>query len=405
MVELLAPARDFAALSAAIKNGADSVYLGVEGCNMRANVSNFIPQSLKDAVRYCHEFNKKIYVCTNTIMRNKDINYFKEILPVIYSCDVDALIISDPGALKLARDEGIDIHMSIQANISNFSALNLFEELGVKRAVLSRELSLNEIKEIAENTDLEIEAFVHGAMCVAVSGRCFLSSSLYDKSANCGECLQPCRKSWRLTSEDSEMFELIQNENGSQILSPKDLCMIKHIPELIESGIDSFKIEGRARPADYVAAVTRVYREAVDSYESGNWKFNEKWIDELKKVFNRGFDTGFYFKTPYKTSRYNEATYIKKDIGSVLNYYKNVSAAEIRLWDDLKIDDEIIIQGNETGSLIQNVKSMQIEGKNIKEAQKGQNVGLFVEDKVRSNDTVYKRIKRNTNWSDDNDNS
>jgi putative protease len=392
LVELLAPARDFAALSAAIKNGADSVYLGIVGCNMRANVSNFTLRTLKDAVRYCHDFDKKIYVCTNTIMRNKDINYFKEILPVIYSYDVDALIISDPGALKLARDQGIDIHMSIQANISNFSALNLFEELGVKRAVLSRELSLNEIKEIAENTDLEIEAFVHGAMCVAVSGRCFLSSSLYGKSANCGECLQPCRKSWKLTSEDSEMFELIQNENGSQILSPKDLCMIKHVPELIESGIDAFKIEGRARPADYVAAVTRVYREAVDSYESGNWEFNEKWVDELKKVFNRGFDTGFYFKTPYKTSHYNEATYIKKDIGSVVNYYKNVSAAEIRLWDNLKVGDEIIIQGNETGSLIQNVKSMQIEGKNIKEAQKGQNVGLLVKNKVRPNDIVYKRI-------------
>lgn len=392
MVELLAPARDFAALSAAIKNGADSVYLGIVGCNMRANASNFTLEALKDAVRYCHEFNKKIYVCTNTIMRNKDIKYFKEILPVIHSVDADALIISDPGALKLARDQGIDIHMSIQANISNFSALNLFEELGVKRAVLSRELSLNEIKEIAENTDLEIEAFVHGAMCVAVSGRCFLSSSLYGKSANCGECLQPCRKSWKLISEDSEMFELIQNENGSQILSPKDLCMIKHVPELIESGIDAFKIEGRARPADYVAAVTQVYREAIDSYEGGNWEFNEKWIDDLKKVFNRGFDTGFYFKTPYKTSHYNEATYIKKDIGSVVNYYKNVSAAEIRLWDNLKIGDEIIIQGNETGSLIQNVKSMQIEGKNIKEAQKGQNVGLLVKNKVRPNDIVYKRI-------------
>jgi len=388
LVELLAPARDFSALSAAIKNGADSVYVGIEGCNMRANVSNFTLETLKDAVRYCHKFNKKIYVCTNTIMKNKDINYFKEILPVIHSVDADALIISDPGALKLARDEGIDIHMSIQANISNFESLNLFEELGVKHAVLSRELSLNEIKEIAENTDLEIEAFVHGAMCVAVSGRCFLSSSLYGKSANCGECLQPCRKSWRLTSEDSEMFELIQ----SHILSPKDLCMIKHIPELIEAGISVFKIEGRARPADYVATVTKIYREAIDSYESGNWEFNEKWVDELKKVFNRGFDTGFYFKTPYKTSRYNEATYIKKDIGAVVNYYKNVSAAEIRLWDDLKIGDEIIIQGNETGSLIQKVDSMQINGKDIEATGKCQNVGLLVKNRVRPNDIVYKRI-------------
>lgn len=394
IVELLAPARDFTALNAAVKNDADSIYLGIEGCNMRANVTNFTLETLKDAVKQCHDADKKIYVCTNTIMKNKDINYFKDILPVIHSYDVDALIISDLGALKLARDEGIDVHMSIQANISNFESLNLLEKFGVKRVVLSRELSLSEIKEIREKTNLEIETFVHGAMCVAVSGRCFLSSLLYEKSANCGECLQPCRKKWKLISEDSDEFELIQNENESHILSPKDLCMIKHVPELIEAGIDAFKIEGRARAADYVATVTRTYREAINSYKSGNWKFDEKWVEKLKKVFNRGFDTGFYFKTPYKTSSYNEATYSKKDIGSVVNYYKNVSAAEIRLWKDLKIGDEIIIQGSRTGSFSQKVESLQIESKDIQEAKKGQNVGLLVKEKVRPNDVVYKRIKR-----------
>jgi len=394
IVELLSPARDFTALNAAIKNGADSVYVGIEGCNMRANVTNFTFETLKDAVKQCHDADKKIYVCTNTIMKNRDIDYFKDILPVIHSYDVDALIISDLGALKLARDEGIDVHMSIQANISNFESLNLLEELGVKRVVLSRELPLSEIKEIKEKTNLEIETFIHGAMCVAVSGRCFLSSSLYEKSANCGECLQPCRKKWKLISEDSDEFELIQNENESHILSPKDLCMIKHVPELIEAGIDAFKIEGRARAADYVATVTKTYREAIDKYENGKWEFDEKWITELKKVFNRGFNTGFYFKTPYKTSSYNEAIYTKKDIGSVVNYYKKVSAAEIRLWEDLKISDEIIIQGNKTGSFVQRVESMQIDGKDIQEAKKGQNVGLLVKEKVRPNDIVYKRIKR-----------
>lgn len=394
IVELLSPARDFIALNAAIKNGADSVYVGIEGCNMRANITNFTLENLKDAVKQCHDADKKIFVCTNTIMKNKDITYFKEILPVLNSYEVDALIISDIGALKLAKEIDIDIHMSIQANISNFEALNLLEELGVKRVVLSRELSLAEIGKIAQNTNLEIETFIHGAMCVAVSGRCFLSSSLYDKSANCGECLQPCRKRWKLISEDEEEFELVQAENESHILSPKDLCMIKHVPELIESGIDAFKIEGRARPADYVATVTRVYRESIDRYEGGNWEFDEKGIEELKSVFNRGFDTGFYFKTPYRTSSYNEATYTKKDIGSVVNYYKNVTAAEIRLWEDLKIGDEIIIQGNKTGSFMQKVESMQIDGEDIREAEKGQNVGLFVKEKVRPNDLVYKRIKR-----------
>ncbi|MDP3065646.1 MAG: U32 family peptidase, partial [Methanobacteriaceae archaeon] len=392
--ELLSPARDFAALNAAINNGADSIYVGIEGCNMRANVSNFTLESLEDAVKQCHDLNKKIYVCTNTIMNNQDLNYFKEILPTLGSYAVDALIISDLGAIKIARDTGIEVHMSIQANISNFESLNLLEELKVKRVVLSRELSLPEIKEIAQTANLEIETFIHGAMCVAVSGRCFLSSALYNKSANCGKCLQPCRKRWKLISEDDEEVVLVQNEIESHIFSPKDLCMIKHIPDLIEAGINVFKIEGRARPADYVSTVTKVYREAIDSYKSGNWEFDEKWVEELKKVFNRGFDTGFYFKIPYKISRYNKSTHIKKDIGLVVNYYKNVSAAEIRLGDDLKIGDEIIIQGNKTGSLIQKVKSMQIEGNDIKEAEKGQNVGLSVENRVRPNDVVYKRVAR-----------
>ncbi|HEX3013274.1 MAG TPA: U32 family peptidase [Methanobacterium sp.] len=394
IVELLSPARDFQALNAAISNGADSVYVGIEGCNMRANVKNFTIQDLKEAVEMCHDADKKIYICTNTIMKNKDISYLKEIIPTIYSYGVDALIISDLGALKIARENDMEAHMSIQANVSNFESLNLLGELGVKRVVLSRELSLKEIREIKENTNLEIETFIHGAMCVAVSGRCFLSSHLYEKSANCGECLQPCRKEWKLTSEDRNEFKLLQNENESHILSPKDLCTIKYIPKLIEAGIDAFKIEGRARPADYVATVTRVYRAAIDSYESGSWEFNENWTKELKKVFNRGFDTGFYFKTPYKTSQYNESTHIKKDIGSVVNYYKNVSAAEIRLWDDLKVGDEIIIEGKTTGSLIQEVESMQIEGEDITEVQKGQHVGIKVNDKVRPNDLVYKRIKR-----------
>ena len=394
IVELLSPARDFQALNAAISNGADSVYVGIEGCNMRANVKNFTIQDLKEAVGMCHDAGKKIYLCTNTIMKNKDISYLKEVIPTIYSYDVDALIISDLGALKIALENNIEAHMSIQSNISNFESLNLLEELGVKRAVLSRELSISEIKEIKKNTSLEIETFIHGAMCVAVSGRCFLSSHLYEKSANCGECLQPCRKEWKLISEDNDEFRLLQNENESHILSPKDLCTIEHIPELIDARIDAFKIEGRARPADYVATVTKVYREAIDSYESGSWKFNENWMKELKKVFNRGFDTGFYFKTPYKTSIYNESTHIKKDIGSVINYYKNVSAAEIRLWDNLKVGDEIIIEGKTTGSLIQKVESMQINGKDIADVRKGQHVGIKVKGKVRPNDLVYKRIER-----------
>ncbi|MCC7558657.1 MAG: U32 family peptidase [Methanobacteriaceae archaeon] len=394
MVELMAPSRDFASLNAALSNGADSVYIGIDGYNMRANVANFKREDIKNAVNLCHDHGVKLYVCTNTIMKDSDIESLNELFPILNSYKVDAVILSDLGALKIAKENSIDVHMSVQSNLSNSESLNFLKEYGVKRAVLSRELSLEEIKNIKSKTNLEIEVFVHGAMCMAVSGRCFLSSYFYDKNANCGECLQPCRSEWKLLSKDSKEVIIEGNEKLTHFFSPKDLCMIEHTPELIGAGIDAFKIEGRARPADYVATVTKVYREAIDKYETGNWEFNEQWVDDLKKVFNRGFDTGFYFKKPYKTSKYNESTYIKKDIGTVCNYYKDVSAAEIRLWDSLKVGDEIIIQGTTTGSLIQKNVSMQIDGKKIEKAENGQNVGILVKNKVRPNDVVYKRILR-----------
>lgn len=412
MVELLAPARDFAALESALKNGADAVYIGLEDYNMRAHTANFSLDNLDDAAERCHHYGTRLYVCTNTVMRDIDINHLKTILPKIRAAGADAIIASDLGVLKIARDEDVDVHLSVQANISNLESLKFLHELGVKRVILSRELSLNEIKELISESPIEVEVFIHGAMCLAISGRCFLSSYLYQKNANCGECLQPCRKEWSLVSEDDDNTlsiglpgknglkedegKLLDKINGfkGHILSPRDLCTIEYIPQLIEAGISSFKIEGRARPADYVATVTKIYREAIDSYEKGEWKFQDRWLDELKKVYNRGFDTGFYFQTPYKTSSYNQATHSKQDIGEVVNYYSKVKAAEIRLWNPLELDDEIIIQGPTTGSIIQKVKSMQIMGKNIEKSEGRENVGIFVEDKVRPGDLVYRRVER-----------
>jgi U32 family peptidase len=403
IVELLAPARDFPALSAAIKNGADAVYVGLEGHNMRAHTGGFSLEDLKKAILLCHESGVKLYLCTNTIMQDRDLEDLRLLLPKISSLGVDALIVSDLGVLNLVRKEAIDVHMSVQTNVSNYESLKLLEELGVKRVILSRELSLPEIKKIVQKSPLEIEVFVHGAMCLAISGRCFLSSYLYQKSANCGECLQPCRKEWKLISDDSELLldELLpENHNSSSkipsghILSPRDLCMVEHIPELIDAGIDSFKIEGRARPADYVATVTQVYRKAIESYQAGHWKFKPAWREDLKKVFNRGFDTGFYFKIPHKTSSANQATYRKKDIGEVVNYYQKAQAAEIRLWDDLQVGDEVIIQGSTTGSVAQKAESLEIHGNRIQKAGKGDNVGMLVETKVRPRDIIYKLHKK-----------
>jgi len=397
-VELLSPAGDFAALNAAIRYGADSVYIGIAGFNLRAHKGNFQIEDLKEAVKRCHDSNVKLYVCTNTIMKDKDIENLKKVMPRIKSAGADAIIASDLGALNVARDNGLNVHMSVQSNISNLEALQLYKELGVTRVVLSRELSLNEIKRIKNDSPLEVEVFVHGAMCLAVSGRCFLSSYFYSKSANCGECLQPCRKKWKLVREDdldNNCLDIDNNVMGeSHFLSPRDLCMLDHIPELIESGIDSFKIEGRSRAADYVATVTRVYREAIEAYLNNNWKVNPQWLEDLKKVYNRGFDTGFYFKSPYKTSKYNQSTHTKKDIALVTNFYSKVSVAELKLYDDLTVNDELIIIGPTTGVLILKVESMQINKVNVTQAFKGEKVAIKIKSKVRRNDIVYKRIKK-----------
>ena len=396
MVELLAPARDFAALESALQNGANAVYIGVEGYNMRAHSANFTIDNLKHAAERCHSHESNLYVCTNTVMKNRDIEHLKTILPEIKAAGADAIIASDLGVLKIAQDANIDVHLSVQSNISNSESLKLLSDLGVKRVILSRELSLEEIKGIIIDSPLEVEVFVHGAMCLAISGRCFLSSYLYQKNANCGECLQPCRKEWKLISEDDDIsLSLHENEHlkgfdggfKGHILSPNDLCMIEHIPELMEAGIASFKIEGRARPADYVATVTKVYREAIDSYESGKWEFQNRWMDELKKVYHRGFDTGFYFQTPHETSSYNQATHAKKDVGEVVNYYSKVKAAEIRLWNPLEVGDEIIVQGPTTGSVIQTVQSIQVKGDNIQKGERGENIGVLIDDKVRPGDS------------------
>lgn len=422
IVELLSPARDLASLYSAIKNGADSVYIGVQGYNMRANVANFSTKELTEAVKICHDADVKLYICTNTIVKEGDLKELRQLMPLIKSSGADAVIVSDLGALNIASENEIPIHMSVQANISNSESLKILQNLGVSSVILSRENTLEEIGEITKNTNMEIEVFVHGSMCVAISGRCFLSSHLYNRSANCGECLQPCRKEWKIISEDGEELiitgahDLVQNKttdkNNSKsnktefedkksdrthILSPKDLCMLEYIPQLIAAGVKVFKIEGRAKPADYVATVTRVYREAIDIYNKGMWNIQkqenmEKWKNDLNKVFNRGFDTGFFYKTPNQTSSSNQASCIKKDIGMIVNYYQKVEAAEIRLWENLELGEEIIIQGNKTGSISMKVESMQVNGKNIEKISKGQNVAVHVKEKVRPNDAVYKRI-------------
>ena len=412
MVELLAPAGNFISLRAVLENGADAVYFGLDDYNMRANAKNFSIDDLKDVSKIAGEYGAKTYLCTNVILNEDLANELNGNLEAISSSEIDGLILSDIGLIEDTVSHGLEAHISVQENVTNSFTLKTLKKLGAKRAILSRELSLDEISEISRKSPIETEIFIHGAICMAISGRCFLSYGLYGRSANCGDCLQPCRKNWTLTYEEGEdnvinfsdvedeRFVVTGSDDGSyrtNFFSPKDMCMIEYIPELMKSGVASFKIEGRARSPDYGAMVTEIYREAIDSYENDplNYHVNDEWMDELTSVFNRGFDTNFYFSTPFKTSEDNQSKYIKKDIGQVVNYYNRVKAAEIRIWDDLKIGDKIIIQGQTTGSVTHTIDSMQIEGKSVENVKKGVNVAIAMPTKVRENDFVYKLVERN----------
>ena len=412
MVELLAPAGNFISLRAVLENGADAVYIGLDGYNMRANANNFTFNDLDKVAKTADEYGAKTYLCTNTILREDAAAKLKSQLPEIAAAEIDGLILSDIGLIEDTASYGLEPHISVQENITNSFTLKTLKKLGARRAILSRELSIDEIKRITEKSPIETEVFIHGAMCMAISGRCFLSYGLYGRSANCGDCLQPCRKNWTLTYEESdddnvinfsdisdESFVISKSYDDSyrtNFFSPKDMMMIEHIPELIDTGVASFKIEGRARSPDYGAMVTGVYRQAIDRYFENpeDYKVDSSWIERLSEVFNRGFDTGFYFNQPYEISEDNQSKYIKKDIGKVVNYYSKVKVAELKIWDDLALGDKILIQGQTTGSIEHVVESMEIDRKPIKKAPKGCNVAVACENKVRENDFVYKLTER-----------
>ena len=411
MVELLAPAGNFISLRAVLENGADAVYFGLDDFNMRANAKNFSLEELGEVSLIAQEYGAKTYLGTNIILNERLASELESNMETIASSEIDGLILSDIGLIEDTVSHGLEAHISVQENVTNSYTLKTLKKLGAKRAILSRELSLAEVTEITRKSPIETEIFVHGAICMAISGRCFLCYGLYGRSANCGDCLQPCRKNWTLTYEEGEdnvinfsdvedeRFIITGSDDGSyrtNFFSPKDMCMIEYIPELMESGVASFKIEGRARSPDYGAMVTGIYRQAIDDYERDplNYKVRDEWMDELTSVFNRGFDTNFYFNTPFEKSEDNQSKYIKKDIGQVVNYYNKVKAAELRIWDDLSVGDRIIIQGKTTGSITHTIDSMQIEGKSVDSVEKGCNVAIAMPEKVRENDFVYKLVER-----------
>ena len=328
--EVLAPAGDFERLTAAVKYGADAVYLGATSFGMRANAGNFDEDELKAGVKFAHEHGVRVYLTCNILPTNAEADELEGFLLRAAEAGVDALIVADVGILMMARRlvPQIDIHVSTQTGVVNYLTANELYKLGAKRVVLARELSLDTIREIRRRTppDLEIECFVHGAMCMSFSGRCLLSNYLTGRDANRGECAQPCRWSYYLMEEKrpGQYFPVFEDEHGSYILNAKDMSMIEHIDDLVDAGITSLKIEGRAKSAYYVSVVTNAYRQAVDQYVADPEHYHlAGWLaEEVYKVSHREYCTGFYYGRPDQC--YLSGGYVREcDIVAVVDHCEN----------------------------------------------------------------------------------
>ena len=320
--ELLIPASSLEVLKTAVMFGADAVYIGGEAFGLRAKAKNFSMEEIREGIAFAHAHDVKVYITANILAHNGDLSGVRAYFEELKEIRPDALIISDPGVFMIAREvcPEIDIHISTQANNTNYGTYQFWHQLGARRVVTARELSMAELKEIREKApaDLEMETFIHGAMCISYSGRCLLSNYFTGRDANRGACTHPCRWKYAIVEETrpGEYMPVYENERGTYIFNSKDLCMIEHIPELIDSGIDSFKIEGRMKTALYVATVARTYRKAIDDYlESPElYRENMDWyLDQISNCTYRQFTTGFFFGKPDESAQiYDNNTYVKE---------------------------------------------------------------------------------------------
>lgn len=321
-IELLIPASSLEVLKVAVTYGANAVYIGGEMFGLRAKAKNFSMADIKEGVKYAHEHHVRVFVTVNIVAHNEDLDGIREYIKELDEIGVDALIISDAGVFSIAKEIApkMEIHISTQANSTNYETYNFWYRMGAKRVVAARELSLAEIKEIREHIDekMEIECFIHGAMCISHSGRCLLSNYFTGRNANMGACTHPCRWKYYVVEESrpGEYLPVEETERGTYIFNSKDLCMIEHVPEMIEAGIDSFKIEGRMKTALYVAAVARTYRKAIDDYLESEELYRQNldyYRAEIAKCTYRQFTTGFYFgKTDENSQIYDSNTYVKE---------------------------------------------------------------------------------------------
>jgi len=392
--ELLAPAGDFSMLVTAVNAGADAVYFGLKEFSLRANARNFELNDLEKINDICNK-NKgkkvKKYLTLNSIIYTNELDKIEDVIKKIKG-KVDAIICWDLSVIQLCKKYKIPFHISTQASVSNIESAKFYKKLGAERIILARELNLKQIKEITEKAKIKSEVFVHGAMCLAVSGRCLMSQSLFNKSANRGECIHPCRRSY-IIKDKQEGYEL--EVDNSHILSAKDLCALPFIEQLKKSGVTCFKIEGRNRDPRYVDTVVRVYRRALDK------KLTEKEIEssleELKKVYNKGFSSGFYLGTPtsndFSNVEHSSAKEKKQFIGKISHYYPKIGVATIKLVAELKVGDKIIVIGKTTGIINSNVNRIEINNKSVSSGKKGEEIGIKLP-LVRKNEEVYV-IKKN----------
>ncbi len=395
--ELLAPVGNWTMLRTAVKNGANAVYFGVEKLNMRARAKNFLLDEMEEVTRFCHNAGVDAHLTLNTIVYENELADVDEILRRAKYAGIDMVIAWDFAVIQKILEYDLPLCVSTQASISNSGSAKFFEELGAKRIVLARECALEQIKEIKQKVNLEIEAFVHGAMCVAVSGRCFMSHYAFGHSANRGDCIQPCRREYEIIDTEGNASFILGED---YVMSPKDLMTVEFLDELIEAGIDAFKIEGRKRSPEYLAKVVSVYRQAIDDYFENklNAEKKQRLVSELEKVYNRGFSAGFYFGRPgaedFATQRGSVATTRKRYAGKVLNYFKKAGVAHVKLEaEELKLGDKIYIIGETTGTLEWQINSMVIDEQSVETAPKGSEITFKFNEIVRQNDKVYKIVE------------
>lgn len=393
--ELVSPAGDWASLYSAVEAGADSVYFGVKGLNMRGFADNFDVLEIKKIMDFLRKSNKKGYLALNVIVFNEEISKVKKILQEAKKRGVDAVILWDMAVFSLAKQMGLRAHLSTQAGVSNFEALKFYAGQGVERVVLARECRLTDIRNINRQIEKEkincaVETFIHGAMCVSISGRCFLSEDAFSKSANRGECLQPCRRQFLITdTQDQTQYVL----GKDYVLSPKDLCAINFIDKLIAAGINAFKIEGRIRPPEYIKVVTGAYRRAIDSFFDHKLddKLKKELAQELGKVYNRGFSEGFYFGPPRRAiSRKLDNQYEKIFIGEVRKVYKKINVAEVVVQKDcLRLGQTVLVAGKTAPVQFADVQQLQINHKFVDKADKGAVVGVKLPFTAKPKDKVF----------------